>query len=261
MERGVAVDLPSSLVVACRHYARQIDKIARMWVRSTADSPSDWEVEDAERTRRRLHDRVMAQFRRIGFRPRDREEGTLLALAIAKGQYTGQKDPREWLDEERWLIDVPPHRALTLEEDVVEAVMGTLKAAGVRVVPTKARGQLYRELTALRGRMARAAQRVYDRWDPDEYGGGGICDDVASELLDVALSARSAEEGRVAGWAADHAWALVWNDGLREACKVDIPPGVYETGGGYSWEKVEGARFSPGVVGIEDISRDIDLIK
>ena len=46
----------------------------------------------------------------------------------------------------------------------------------------------------------------------------------------------------------EHAWVTAQLG--DEAYGVDIPPSVYETGGGYSWKKKRGAKFPPSVVEI-----------
>ena len=51
----------------------------------------------------------------------------------------------------------------------------------------------------------------------------------------------------------EHAYIIVFND--TEAYEVDIPPGVYETGRGYSWKKIEGARIEPENVVINPVPR------
>lgn len=113
------------------------------------------------------------------------------------------------------------------------------------------KGDLMRKVRSLKPQMAAAAQRVYNRWHPDDYGGGGICDDVASAMSGVIAMRVAGVEVDVGGWAGDHAFVQVWND--EEALNVDIPPGVYETGGGYSWEKIEGVRISSRDVFVDSI--------
>lgn len=103
-------------------------------------------------------------------------------------------------------------------------------------------GQLKKELARLKSRFARAAQRVLDGYDPERYGGGGICDDVASAMADVAAMTLHDVDVDLHGWD-DHAWIVVWNQ--HEAWSVDIPPSVYETGGGYSWTVDVGAKIRP----------------
>jgi hypothetical protein len=122
---------------------------------------------------------------------------------------------------------------------------------------------LKQKLESLRPDLAQAAQRVVDEWELDEegldpeLGAGGVCDRVAEALLETVYdrvegieAAFGAPEGH------DHEWIVV-TDG-REAFEVDIPPGAYETGAGYSWKKIEGARISPSDVIIYPI--DLELV-
>lgn len=58
-------------------------------------------------------------------------------------------------------------------------------------------------------------------------------------------------EIREGGWEGDdHAYIIVQRG--RKAFVVDIPPEVYETGGGYSWRKRKGVQFEPDDVVIEE---------
>ncbi len=114
------------------------------------------------------------------------------------------------------------------------------------------------DLDRLRPELAAAAQAVVDSWVVDEdgeddYGGGGVCDDVARALSGVvsALPGVEVVDGGQDG--DDHAWIVVYDD--SEAFAVDVPPGVYETGGGYSWKKIDGAVVSPDDVVIEPVRR------
>lgn len=115
------------------------------------------------------------------------------------------------------------------------------------------------ELETLRPALAEAAQKVVDEWQPDEdgfdedYGGGGVCDDVASAMSEVIGGLEGVEITEGGHDGDDHAWLVVYDD--TDAYSVDIPPGVYETGGGYSWRKIEGARISPEDVVIEPVRR------
>ena len=55
----------------------------------------------------------------------------------------------------------------------------------------------------------------------------------------------------------DHAYLIVYND--VEAYIVDIPPEVYEEGGGYNWQKKPNVTINAEDVGIEPIKRsDLD---
>jgi hypothetical protein len=105
-------------------------------------------------------------------------------------------------------------------------------------------------------KMAAAAQETYDDWDQDEdgmndeLGAGGICQDVADAIGDVLNSAGidvKVLDGN--GIGEQHVWlAVKLKEGVFE---VDIPPGVYETGGGYSWKKIPGVKFKPSDIVIE----------
>lgn len=116
--------------------------------------------------------------------------------------------------------------------------------------------QLYNEHA---GQIAAVAQKVYDEWDEsnvDEYAGGGIChliaEDVANYLNSIGVEATtvSAEIGD------QHVWAVAkLSDGVYN---VDISPSVYETGGGYSWEKIPDVKFEAGDIIIERIDPDPD---
>lgn len=96
--------------------------------------------------------------------------------------------------------------------------------------------------------MAKKAQKVYDEWNQDEhgmdeeYGGGGICQDIAAELSGVlndhGIDAQTIDNE---GMGEQHVWVIAkMKDGIYE---IDIPPSVYETGGGYSWTKRQGVQF------------------
>jgi len=114
---------------------------------------------------------------------------------------------------------------------------------------------LKKELEVLRPRLAAAAQEIYDAWDQseefDDYSGGGICDAIASAMHQVIADSIDAhiDEGGHEG--DDHAFLLVSRAGERYW--VDIPPGVYETGGGYNWTRIPDATIKPEDVVIERI--------
>lgn len=121
-------------------------------------------------------------------------------------------------------------------------------------------GNLKSKIEALRPALADAAQQVVDSWEQDEYGmdemlgSGGVCDQVAMSLIDIIQSNLDVDAVCGAPEGEDHEWVVV-SDG-QEACVVDIPPGVYEIGGGYSWTKIEGAEVGPGDVLVEEIPRE-----
>lgn len=109
---------------------------------------------------------------------------------------------------------------------------------------------LKKELEQLRPRMVEAVQKIYDEWTQDEdgvdeeLGTGGICDQVADAIVGVIQeNVRDVDtlEGGQDG--DDHAWPIAQRG--DEAYGVDIPPGVYESGGGYSWKKISDVVFKP----------------
>lgn len=92
----------------------------------------------------------------------------------------------------------------------------------------------------------KTANSKYDEWD-GEF--GGICDQIAesisSILSDVGID--TVEGGHDGD---DHAWVLA-----RIGSKVyivDIPPHIYERGGGYNWQKIPDVKFQAGDVQISD---------
>lgn len=127
-------------------------------------------------------------------------------------------------------------------------------------VNKEAAPDLAARLRKLAPALARAAQAEYDAWEQDasgydvECGSGGICDRLADafstvigELPDVEVVA-GGQDGD------DHAYVVALT--ATEAVAVDIPPRVYETGGGYSRRKKPGVRFAPSDISIDRLRRD-----
>jgi hypothetical protein len=121
---------------------------------------------------------------------------------------------------------------------------------------------LKRKLLALRPQMAAAAQTVIDDWTQDEdgwdeeLGGGGACDRVADAMREVIANAISDVEFQDGGQDGDdHAFLITYD--ADEAFAVDVPSSVYETGGGYSWKKIQDAQVEPGDVVIWEVDRDL----
>lgn len=114
---------------------------------------------------------------------------------------------------------------------------------------------LMQELTGLRAVLANAAQSAVDEWSQDELGFdmdlgfGGVCDFVSEAMAEVITShivdAEIVEGGQEGD---DYSWLIVLKDG--QAVGVDISPGVYEIGSGYSWKKINGAKVLPSNVDI-----------
>jgi len=114
------------------------------------------------------------------------------------------------------------------------------------------------QIGALVPEICSAAQAVYDTWEQDgdgyseEFGAGGACDEIASEIGFI-LSTNGIDFTDGGQDGDDHAYVIAYND--LEAFEIDIPPGVYERGSGYSWRKVPDVIFEPDHVIINPIRR------
>jgi hypothetical protein len=114
-------------------------------------------------------------------------------------------------------------------------------------------------LMALRPQLAAAAQQVYDSWDDamvEELNGGGICQDIAEAIVNVLYSSplskrfRSLQASTVSQTMDDqHVYVVCAIP--TGVYVVDIPPSLYESGGGYSWTKKEGVTFTADYVVID----------
>jgi hypothetical protein len=105
------------------------------------------------------------------------------------------------------------------------------------------------QLTPLLPRLAQAAQQAYNQWDQNEegedveLGSGGICQDVAEEMAGVLNEAGIDAITVSASMGEQHVWVVAkFREGVVE---VDIPPSVYEIGGGYTWKKIPDVVFTP----------------
>lgn len=91
-------------------------------------------------------------------------------------------------------------------------------------------------------------QQIYDMWEQDAdgvdevYGGGGICDNVATALVE-ALQAAGHDAFTLHYEQDNHTVAVALMDG--RTVEVNIPLHLYERGSWYSYKKVEGVRFAP----------------
>lgn len=117
---------------------------------------------------------------------------------------------------------------------------------------------LVEEINALREQMAAAAQAEYDTWEQDEdgldpeLGSGGICDRIAEALSAVICETVADVDPGEYGFDGDEHAALVIRRG-DEQVFVDIDHRLYETGGGYSWRKLDGVVFRAQDVTVEDL--------
>jgi hypothetical protein len=121
---------------------------------------------------------------------------------------------------------------------------------GAVLQPQIPQPSLQQQMMLLRPQMAQAAQVVYDAWNQSgedgdwEVGFGGICDQIAREMGDIIAQHIPDIELMDGGQDGDdHANLIVYNN--QEAYLVDISPSVYETGGGMSWQKIDGVQIRP----------------
>lgn len=121
--------------------------------------------------------------------------------------------------------------------------------------------KLIDRLMALRGELATVAQKVYDEWDASdpefgdpEVGFGGICQNIAEALADAMQQHGFDIRIFDAQMGEQHVWTGVRHG--DEAYHVDIPPGTYETGGGYNWKKIPGVTFTPDDIVIDPADLD-----
>jgi len=111
---------------------------------------------------------------------------------------------------------------------------------------------LYGQLMSLRPLIAKAAQAIYDEWEQeDQCDLGGICDEIAREVMGIIAQHAHCEVTDGGHDGDDHAWVIAYNK--NKAYGVDIPPETYETGGGYCWKKIPNVTFKPTDVHVWDL--------
>lgn len=106
-------------------------------------------------------------------------------------------------------------------------------------------------------KVVEIAQKIYDDWvsavnvgeADDEYFGGGICHLIADEVSkllnsDPKLDAKTISYDDEVHVAALARWASDESSESFPFVTVDIPWRLYETGGGYSFEPIEGVKFT-----------------
>lgn len=112
-------------------------------------------------------------------------------------------------------------------------------------------------LVALKPAIAKVAQSVYDSWDEediDTYGGGGICHLIADKIVELLNSNNIDAVSFSCSVGENH--VMVACEVEDKAYIVDIPPYVYETGGGYNWNKIDDVNFSVSDITIEPAPSD-----
>lgn len=101
-----------------------------------------------------------------------------------------------------------------------------------------------------------ASQKVYDDWDEsdeDTYAGGGICHIIAESICDV-LSNAGVECSMVSSPHEQHVYVAVkCKEGVYT---IDIPYSIYETGAGFSWQKIPDVQFQERDVVFYQVSRN-----
>ena len=115
-------------------------------------------------------------------------------------------------------------------------------------------------------RLVGAAQKIYDEWEQDgegyseEYGVGGICDDIASAMLEVFETLKG--DAGLDDWEGfthykesdSHTDFYVANHKEKEILEVGLAPHWYEDGAGYTWKKIPDVELKPDMLTIDDLS-------
>jgi hypothetical protein len=118
------------------------------------------------------------------------------------------------------------------------------------------------QLRGLASDLAAAAQAVYDEWEQDEEGHdavlaeGGICDLIASAMVGVLDRAFPDMFATTVHHTIGENHVNVLLCAREGVCSLDVPPSVYETGGGYRWRKKPGVRFGAEDIDLHVIDRD-----
>jgi hypothetical protein len=118
----------------------------------------------------------------------------------------------------------------------------------------------YSFLNSLKSEICKIAQEVYDNWEQnndgycDVLGYGGICQDIANGICSL-LNEKNIECTTVSQEIDEqHVYVVAkTEEGIFE---TDIPPYLYETGGGYCWKKIPDVKFEERFVIIKMISPD-----
>ena len=118
------------------------------------------------------------------------------------------------------------------------------------------------DVRRLSPQLVEAAQSVYDGWVVSEDGwdalnGGGICHLIVDKMLGVLGSIRNVYS--VSSNYEQHVYIVgAFSEGIYS---IDIPYGIYETGGGFSWKKIEGVVFEPSDLHFYCLSGDASEIR
>lgn len=117
-------------------------------------------------------------------------------------------------------------------------------------------------IKALIPEFVKATQAQYDKWQiiddddigfQDEYAGGGICHLIADDLCSI-MNSHGIYCATVSSTHEQHVYCVAQcSDGVFE---VDVPYRNYETGGGFSWQRIDGITFDADYISIYRL--DID---
>lgn len=122
-----------------------------------------------------------------------------------------------------------------------------------------------KDIEAIKSDLAQAAQEIYDDWQQDddgydeEVGHGGICHLIADAMLSAMWDSDISEVFTVSS---DHEVHVYCVAQVQEGIAlIDIPWSTYETGGGYTWTKINGIKFDENDLTIQIIDGNPDNIK
>jgi len=124
------------------------------------------------------------------------------------------------------------------------------------------------KLISLRPEMAAAAQQEYDAWEQDEngmdevLGSGGICQEIAEAICSMLFNYEISCSTIEAQIGEQHVWVIAWEHDEKSeeghnAYHIDIPPHLYENGGGYVWGKLADVIFVPDMIFISKADDEI----
>jgi len=117
-----------------------------------------------------------------------------------------------------------------------------------------------KEIESLKPTMILKAQNVYNNWKQDdqghdeEYGGGGICHNIADEIASV-LNDNGIDAATVSATVGtQHVYTIgKFQEGVYE---IDIYPSTYETGAAYTWKKIPNVKFDNDDIVVSRIDSD-----
>ena len=117
-----------------------------------------------------------------------------------------------------------------------------------------------KEVESIKKELAIAAQNQYNQWNLDddgydfEVGSGGICHLIADKMIDVLYKHNIHRCQTVSSNHEQHVYIVgQFREGIFS---IDIPPHLYETGGGYTWKKIPDVQFDEDFIDISCLDRN-----